>query len=136
MAVGRDCLAYEPVIDLTAPVDLAVVVVVWWKPHRALHFGDIELALQSAIARLDRRFTTEVKLNIFGEPTIEDFFAGDEYLKVRNRLMGSSIIKIGQLLSRSPDDLMSITHFNQHCLEQVVARLGIMGLSLRSSSPH
>ncbi|CAG4932727.1 MULTISPECIES: DNA-directed RNA polymerase subunit alpha [Acidithrix] len=49
----------------------------------------------------------------------------------RNCLKRAQINTIGELLSRSTDDLLAITNFGQKSLDEVVSRLNERGLSLR-----
>jgi DNA-directed RNA polymerase subunit alpha len=50
----------------------------------------------------------------------------------RNCLKRAQINTIGELLLRSPDDLMNITNFGQKSLDEILQKLDERGLSLRS----
>ncbi|MGH9053565.1 MAG: DNA-directed RNA polymerase subunit alpha [Acidimicrobiia bacterium] len=51
----------------------------------------------------------------------------------RNCLRRAQIHTVGELVQRSPEDLLDITNFGQKSLEEVVAKLDELGLSLRAS---
>lgn len=51
----------------------------------------------------------------------------------RNCLRRAQIQTVGELVTRSEDDLLNITNFGQKSLEEVTAKLDDLGLSLRSS---
>ena len=50
----------------------------------------------------------------------------------RNCLRRAQIATVGELVTRTEEDLLNITNFGQKSLEEVVAKLDEMGLSLRS----
>ncbi len=50
----------------------------------------------------------------------------------RNCLKRAQINTIGELVSRTPDDLLGITNFGQKSLDEVIERLDERGLSLRT----
>lgn len=52
----------------------------------------------------------------------------------RNCLKRAQINTIGELVQRTPEDLLSIVNFGQKSLDEVIARLDERGLALRSSS--
>ncbi len=51
----------------------------------------------------------------------------------RNCLRRAQIQTVGELVQKSEDDLLNITNFGQKSLEEVVAKLDELGLSVRSS---
>lgn len=51
--------------------------------------------------------------------------------RVRNALQGAGIHTLGDLLERTPVELMGIPHFGAISLAEVVAKLDSMGLKLR-----
>jgi DNA-directed RNA polymerase subunit alpha len=51
----------------------------------------------------------------------------------RNCLKRAMVNTIGELLQKTPDDLLAITNFGQKSLDEVVQRLDERGLSLRDS---
>jgi DNA-directed RNA polymerase subunit alpha len=50
----------------------------------------------------------------------------------RNCLKRAQVNTIGELVERTPDDLLAITNFGQKSLDEVIQRLDERGLSLRS----
>jgi DNA-directed RNA polymerase subunit alpha len=48
----------------------------------------------------------------------------------RNCLRRAQVKTVGELVSRTSDDLLNITNFGQKSLEEVVAKLDELGLSL------
>lgn len=52
----------------------------------------------------------------------------------RNCLRRAQVKTVGELVTRSPDDLLNITNFGQKSLEEVVAKLDELGLSLAEGS--
>jgi len=52
----------------------------------------------------------------------------------RNCLRRAQIKTVGELVIKTPDDLLNITNFGQKSLEEVAAKLDELGLSLRSSA--
>ncbi|MBO0713796.1 MAG: DNA-directed RNA polymerase subunit alpha [Acidimicrobiales bacterium] len=50
----------------------------------------------------------------------------------RNCLKRAQVNTIGELVERTPDDLLAITNFGQRSLEEVIQRLDERGLSLRT----
>ncbi len=53
----------------------------------------------------------------------------------RNCLRRAQIKTVGELVVRSADDLLNITNFGQKSLEEVIAKLDELGLSLAESPP-
>jgi DNA-directed RNA polymerase subunit alpha len=51
----------------------------------------------------------------------------------RNCLRRAQIHTVGELVQRAPEDLLDITNFGQKSLEEVVAKLDELGLSLRAA---
>ena len=51
----------------------------------------------------------------------------------RNCLRRAQIQTVGELVQKSEEDLLNITNFGQKSLEEVVAKLDELGLSVRSS---
>ena len=51
----------------------------------------------------------------------------------RNCLRRAQIETVGELVNRTPDDLLNITNFGQKSLEEVTAKLDELGLSLRAA---
>jgi len=51
----------------------------------------------------------------------------------RNCLRRAQIATVGELVTRTEEDLLNITNFGQKSLEEVVAKLDELGLSLRSA---
>jgi DNA-directed RNA polymerase subunit alpha len=51
----------------------------------------------------------------------------------RNCLRRAQIQTVGELVTRTEEDLLNITNFGQKSLEEVVAKLDELGLSLRSA---
>jgi DNA-directed RNA polymerase subunit alpha len=52
----------------------------------------------------------------------------------RNCLRRAQIQSVGELIEKTPDDLLNITNFGQKSLEEVTAKLDELGFSLRSSA--
>ena len=52
----------------------------------------------------------------------------------RNCLRRAQIQSVGELVERTPEDLLNITNFGQKSLEEVVAKLDELGLSLQAST--
>ena len=52
----------------------------------------------------------------------------------RNCLRRAQIHSVGELVDRTPEDLLNITNFGQKSLEEVVAKLDELGLSLQAST--
>ena len=52
----------------------------------------------------------------------------------RNCLRRAQIETVGELVQRTPDDLLNITNFGQKSLDEVTAKLDELGLSLRASA--
>ena len=52
----------------------------------------------------------------------------------RNCLRRAQIHSVGELVERTPEDLLNITNFGQKSLEEVAAKLDELGLSLQASS--
>ena len=52
----------------------------------------------------------------------------------RNCLRRAQIHSVGELVARSPEDLLNITNFGQKSLEEVAAKLDELGLSLQASA--
>lgn len=72
------------------------------------------------------------------EPTSPDLELPIEALDLserpRNCLRRAQIESVGELVTKTPDDLLSITNFGHKSLEEVVAKLDELGLSLSGSS--
>lgn len=68
------------------------------------------------------------------EPTSPDLELPIEALDLserpRNCLRRAQIESVGELVTKTPDDLLSITNFGQKSLDEVVAKLDELGLSL------
>ena len=54
----------------------------------------------------------------------------------RNCLRRAQIHSVGELVDRNPEELLNITNFGQKSLEEVVAKLDELGLSLQASSDN
>ena len=52
----------------------------------------------------------------------------------RNCLRRAQIETVGELVTRTPDDLLNITNFGQKSLDEVTAKLDELGLSLRAAA--
>jgi DNA-directed RNA polymerase subunit alpha len=52
----------------------------------------------------------------------------------RNCLRRAQIHSVGELVEKTPEDLLNITNFGQKSLEEVTAKLDELGLSLRASA--
>jgi DNA-directed RNA polymerase subunit alpha len=50
----------------------------------------------------------------------------------RNCLKRAQVNTIGELVERTPDELLGLTHFGQKSLDEVLVRLDARGLSLRT----
>ena len=55
--------------------------------------------------------------------------------RARNCLLRAHIYTLGELLQKSPDDLLAITNFGQKSLDLVIMRLTAMGLTLFGNTP-
>jgi DNA-directed RNA polymerase subunit alpha len=70
-----------------------------------------------------------------GSPDLElPIEALDLSERPRNCLRRAQIKTVRELIERTPDDLLNITNFGQKSLEEVIAKLDELGLSLTSSS--
>ena len=76
----------------------------------------------------------EVGIAVTGSPDldlpIEDL---DLPERPRNCLKRAQINTVGELIERSPEDLLAITNFGQKSLDEVLERLDERGLSLREA---
>ena len=52
----------------------------------------------------------------------------------RNCLKRAQINTVGELIQRTPDELLSITNFGQKSLDEVLVRLDERGLALREGA--
>ena len=67
-----------------------------------------------------------------GSPDLElPIEALDLSERPRNCLRRAQIKTVRELIERTPDDLLNITNFGQKSLEEVIAKLDELGLSLR-----
>ncbi len=70
-----------------------------------------------------------------GSPDLElPIEALDLTERPRNCLRRAQIHSVGELVEKTEDDLLNITNFGQKSLEEVVAKLDELGLSLRAGS--
>ncbi len=70
-----------------------------------------------------------------GSPDLElPIEALDLSERPRNCLRRAQIKTVRELIERTPDDLLNITNFGQKSLEEVIAKLDELGLSLTSSN--
>jgi DNA-directed RNA polymerase subunit alpha len=77
----------------------------------------------------------EVQPEYTGSPDLElPIEALDLSERPRNCLRRAQIKTVRELIERTPDDLLNITNFGQKSLEEVIAKLDELGLSLTSSS--
>ncbi len=53
----------------------------------------------------------------------------------RNCLKRGQVNSVGELLTKTPDDLLAITNFGQKSLDEVIAKLDERGLALRGMAP-
>ena len=53
----------------------------------------------------------------------------------RNCLKRGQVNSVGELLTKTPDDLLAITNFGQKSLDEVIAKLDERGLALRGMTP-
>jgi DNA-directed RNA polymerase subunit alpha len=68
-----------------------------------------------------------------GSPDLElPIEALDLTERPRNCLRRAQIHSVGELVEKTEDDLLNITNFGQKSLEEVVAKLDELGLSLRA----
>jgi DNA-directed RNA polymerase subunit alpha len=75
----------------------------------------------------------DVQTETVGSPDLElPIEALDLSERPRNCLRRAQIKTVGELVQRTADDLLNITNFGQKSLEEVVAKLDELGLSLRS----
>ncbi len=51
----------------------------------------------------------------------------------RNCLRRAQVLSVGELVERTPEDLLNITNFGQKSLDEIVAKLDELGLSLQAS---
>jgi len=54
----------------------------------------------------------------------------------RNCLRRAQILSVGELVERTPEDLLNITNFGQKSLDEVAAKLDELGLSLQASADN
>ncbi|MDX1448881.1 MAG: DNA-directed RNA polymerase subunit alpha C-terminal domain-containing protein [Acidimicrobiia bacterium] len=73
----------------------------------------------------------EVQIETTSSPDLElPIEALDLSERPRNCLRRAQIKTVGELVQRTGDDLLNITNFGQKSLEEVVAKLDELGLSL------
>ena len=76
----------------------------------------------------------EVQEQTLGSPDLDlPIEALDLSERPRNCLRRAQIKTVGELVQRSADDLLNITNFGQKSLEEVIAKLDELGLSLADS---
>ncbi len=76
----------------------------------------------------------DIPLESAGSPDLDlPIEALDLSERPRNCLRRAQIKTVGELVQRSPDDLLNITNFGQKSLEEVAAKLDELGLSLADS---
>jgi len=106
-------------------------------PRQALaSAGDTLRALVSLVAELEEEprglELGEVGTSTSGSPDldlpIEDLDLSE---RPRNCLKRAQVNTIGELVERTPEDLLAITNFGQKSLDEVIQRLDERGLSLR-----
>ncbi len=107
-------------------------------PREALaSAGDTLRSLVGLVAELEEEpqglELGEVSSTTSGSPDldlpIEDLDLSE---RPRNCLKRAQVNTIGELVARSPDDLLAITNFGQKSLDEVLQRLDERGLSLRT----
>ena len=79
--------------------------------------------------RHDRRIQRRVRLANFPQTaSIEDLDLSE---RPRNCLKRAQVNTVGELLTKTEDDLLNITNFGQKSLDEVKEKLDERGLSLR-----
>ena len=94
--------------------------------------------LLGLFAEMDEGIGLELGDVVTAESTSPDLDLPIEALDLserpRNCLRRAQIHSVGELVERTPEDLLNITNFGQKSLEEVVAKLDELGLSLQAST--
>jgi len=96
--------------------------------------------LLGLFADLDEGIGLELGDVVTAESTSPDLDLPIEALDLserpRNCLRRAQILSVGELVERTPEDLLNITNFGQKSLDEVAAKLDELGLSLQASADN